>query len=170
MNRRMNMTEELSFVNFVLGIIGTITGIGALIIHLLRLRKENPRIKVKVLSCEHDFEPKRNQLSFWTKFQIRNLGDRGTSLNDIDLVFISDNKRHLLKKQYFRGPVEASERKWINPRETMDLEVDFWEEYQGLHFFDIPYTRKGNYNSCLTKEKSNHCRNLAEFHKFYTQF
>lgn len=125
------MTEELSIVNFVLGIIGTITGIGALIIHLLRLRKENPRIKVKVLSCEHDFEPKRNQLSFWTKFQIRNLGDRGTSLNDMDLVFISDNKRHLLKKQYFRGPVEASERKWINPRETMDLEVDFWEEYRG---------------------------------------
>jgi hypothetical protein len=125
------MSEALDIVNLILGIIGTVTGSIAVVIHFWRLRKENPRIKVKVLKCEHDFEQRRNQISFWAEFQIKNLGDRGTSINDVDLVFISDNREHLLRRQYFRGPTETSERRWINPHETIDLETDFWEEYQG---------------------------------------
>lgn len=125
------MTNNLSFASLVLGLIGTITGIIALFIHFWKLRKENPRIKVEVLKCEHDFEEKRNQVSFWAKFQIRNLGDRGTSINDVNLAFVSDDQEHCLKKRYFRGRREHSQRRWINPHETIDLEVDFYEKYQG---------------------------------------
>ena len=125
------MSNDLSIANLVLGLIGTITGIMALFIHFWKLRKENPRIKAKVLQCEHDFEPKRNQMSFWTKFQIRNLGDRGTSINDVELVFMSNAQEYRLKRQYFRGRREKSQRRWINPHETIDLEADFYDEYRG---------------------------------------
>lgn len=126
------MNDAIDIANLALGIIGTITGSIAILIHLWRLRRETPRIKVKVLQCEHDFEPKRNQISFWTKFQIKNFGDRGTSINDIDLVFISDYQEYCLRRQYFREPRKRSQRRWINPHETIDLEVDFYEEHRGL--------------------------------------
>lgn len=124
------MSEESSIVNLVLGLIGTITGIIGLFIHFWRLRKENPRIEAKLLKCEHHIEPERNQISFWVQFQIKNLGDRGTSVNDVDLVYVSDNKEHCLKKIYFR-PMEFSRRRWINPHETIDLGADYLGEYRG---------------------------------------
>jgi hypothetical protein len=124
------MSEQSSAVNLVLGIIGTITGIIGLFIHFWRFRRENPRIEVKALGCEHSIESERSQISFWATFQMKNLGDRGTSINDVDLVFVSDNKEHLLKKILFR-PMEYSQRRWIDPHETIDLGADYLGKYEG---------------------------------------
>jgi hypothetical protein len=126
--------SEFSNINLVLGIIGTITGAIALFISYWIYRKENPRLEMSVSKCEHDFTLSTSQvktISFWVTFQIKNLGDRGTSINDVGLFFRSNGNHYRLKKRYFRGLTVESERKWINAHETMDIEADFYETYEG---------------------------------------
>jgi hypothetical protein len=130
------MSEQFSIVNLVLGIIGTITGIIALFISYWTFRKESPHLETKLLKCEHDFAISKSQaktISFWTEFQIKNLGDRGTTVNDIGLTFVDDGKEYNFKKQYYRGRYGTGEtqRKWINAHETMSVEADFFEPYEG---------------------------------------
>ncbi len=128
------MNGSIDITNLVLGIIGTITGSIAIFIHFWRLRKESPRLETKVLKCEHDFTFSKSQIktiSFWAGFQIKNLGDRGTSVNDIELSFEDDEKKYQLKKWYYRGTVEKSERRWINAHETIDIEADFFNTFEG---------------------------------------
>lgn len=135
--------SEFSTVNLVLGIIGTITGAIALFISYWTYRKENPRLEVSVPKCEHDFALSTSQIktiSFWVTFQIKNLGDRGTSINDVDLSFKNDGKQYRLRKKYFRGLAVESERKWINAHETMDVEADFYETYEGKQKAQIECT------------------------------
>ena len=123
--------SEFSEISLVLGLVGTVTGIIALFIHFWRLRRENPRIKVKVLKCEHSFDITHHKIFFWAKFELRNLGDRGTSINDIDVSFKIDNEQHRLRKKYFRGtrPSEERQRLWINPHEIIDIAADYFEDY-----------------------------------------
>jgi hypothetical protein len=128
------MSEALDIANLVLGIIGTLTGSIAVIIHIWRLRRESPRLETKVLKCEHDFTVSKSQIktiSFWAEFQMKNLGDRGTSVNDISLSFEDDGKKYQLKKRYYRGTFVESERKWINAHHTMDIEADFYDTFEG---------------------------------------
>lgn len=125
------MSEELSTINLVLGIIGTITGVIALFISFWTLRKERPHLEVEVLECEHNFGMSESQtmLTFWVKFQIKNRGDRGTSINDIDLTFEDDEKEYCFKKQYFRG--QGGERRWVNAHDTIKIGADFYEPFEG---------------------------------------
>ena len=126
--------SEFSSINLVLGIVGTVTGIIALFIHFWRLRRESPRLETKVLKCEHDFTVSISQIktiSFWIEVQIRNLGDRGTSINDMDVTFEDDGKTHRLKKRHFRGPRGQSKRRWINAHDIIDVGADFYETFQG---------------------------------------
>lgn len=128
------MSEALDTANLVLGIIGTVTGSIAVIIHIWRLRKENPHIETKALKCEHDYAVSLSgirTISFWTDFMIRNVGDRGTSINDMDLDFEDNGQKHHLKKQYFRDRPVAEKRIWISPHETLDLSADFYQNFQG---------------------------------------
>lgn len=134
---------EFSTINLVLGIIGTVTGIMALFIHFWRLRRENPRLATNVLKCEHDFtvsQPQTKTILFWAGFQINNRGDRGTSINDVDLVFVNKGKEYRLKKQYFRDvpikepryvSMKEPQRIWISPHVTIDALADFWGIYEG---------------------------------------
>ena len=126
--------SEFSAINLVLGIVGTVTGIMALFIHFWRLRRERPRLETKVLQCKHDFTVSKSQIktiSFWAGFQIKNLGDRGTSINDIDLTFMDNGKEYRFKKQYFRGLRKESERRWLNAHDTIDIEADFYDTFEG---------------------------------------
>jgi len=127
------MSEVLDLANLVLGIIGTITGSIAIFIHFWRLRKESPRLEGEILKCEHDFAVSKSKIktvSFWVELQIKNLGDRGTSINDIDLNFEDDGQNYHLKG-YFRGNVEDSQRRWISPHETINISVDYWITFEG---------------------------------------
>lgn len=134
------MTEALDLANLVLGIIGTITGSIAIILHFWRLRKESPHLKIKVSECKHIFTETRKRetvISFEVDFHIKNLGDRGTSINDAELTLEEDGKKYLLKKQSFRVEDSVSregwmgDRKWISPHETTDMTADFWIRYEG---------------------------------------
>ena len=86
------MTINMDMVNLTLGIVGTIAGVVSLSVHLWRLRRENPRLTIRVLSCEHDFAHESKALSFWSEMELRNLGDRGTNILGIDEVY-SQRKR-----------------------------------------------------------------------------
>jgi len=129
------MSETLDIANLVLGIIGTVTGSIAVIIHIWRLRKENPRLEMKVLKCEHDYAVSTTSsaitISFWTDFMIRNVGDRGTSINDMDLDFQENGQKYHLKKQHFWAGQAGGERIWISPHETLDLSTNFYQTFQG---------------------------------------
>ena len=126
--------SEYSNINLVLGIVGTVTGIVALFISYWTYRKENPHLKVTVSKCEHDFTLSTSQIksvTFWVAFQIKNIGDRGTSINDISLLFRSDGKEYDWKKKYFRGPTVDSEKRWIEAHDTLNIEADFYDPYEG---------------------------------------
>lgn len=126
--------SEYSNINLVLGIVGTVTGIIALFISYWTYRKENPRLKVAVLKCEHDFTLSDSQIksvNFWATFQIKNIGDRGTSINDMGLLFRSNGREYHWKKKYFRGPNEVSEKRWIAAHDWDNIEADFYDTYEG---------------------------------------
>ncbi len=125
--------NDVEVVTLVLGIIGTVTGIVSLSLHYWRLRKESPRLETKVLKCEHNLRVSKSQIktiSFWAGFQIKNLGDRGTSVNDINLSFEDDGKKYQLKKRYYRGTFLENERRWINAHDTIDIEADFYNTFE----------------------------------------
>jgi len=128
------MSEALAIVNLVLGIIGTITGSIAVFVHYWRLKRENPHLEIRISSFEHDFAISKSQIktiSFWASLQVKNLGDRGTSINDVDLSFVSDRKKYTLKKRLFIERPAQHQRIWINPHETLDISTDFWTDYDG---------------------------------------
>lgn len=128
------MNDAIEIANLVLGIIGTVTGSIAIFIHFWRLRRESPRLEAKVLKCEHDFTLSTSgikSISFWAEVQIKNLGDRGTSINDMDIIFEDNGNEYRLKKKYFRGLTEESKRRWINAHDIIDIEADFYETFEG---------------------------------------
>jgi hypothetical protein len=113
------MTIDMDIVNLTLGIIGTIAGVVSLSVHLWRLKRENPRLAIKVLSCEHSFEHETKALSFWSEMEVRNLGDRGTDILGIDVKFEEDEKEYTLKMANQEPVVEDDLIRWIRPHETI---------------------------------------------------
>ena len=125
------MDDVVEVVNLVLGIVGTVTGIVALSVHFWRLRRESPRLKIEVLKCEHDFEEEKKTLSFWAELQIRNLGDRGTDILDIDLTFKNDEQEHSLRMEHHGELFEGDLERWIHPHETIKKSKTTFIRYEG---------------------------------------
>jgi hypothetical protein len=121
--------SEFPTINLVLGIVGTVTGIIALFISYWTSRKENPRLNVKILSCEHSFTVSKSgikNVSFWVKFRTKNLGDRGTTIIDVDLILDKYSEGHHVKKQFWKVDEKYVEGKiWLNAHEALDTEADF---------------------------------------------
>jgi hypothetical protein len=90
-----------------------------------------------ISECEHDFTLSTSQiksLTFWVKFQIKNVGDRGTSIYNIGLFFRSDGKEYQWEKKYFRGPTIATvdnEKRWLEVHKVLDIRADFYDTYEG---------------------------------------
>jgi len=130
------MSEAIDIANLILGIVGTITGSVAIIIHYWRLKRENPCLKIEVLRCEHDYAVSTNQvktISLWARFRIKNLGDRGATINDMDLVFRDNGKEYRLHRRLIGGRhyAEDNKKEWINAHETRDILADFYETFEG---------------------------------------
>lgn len=141
------MSEFLN-VN-LLGIIGTVTGIIALVISYRTYSKQKPNLKVKVTNCEHKiyFESaiQHRAINLWAKFHLKNVGDRGTSIDDIGLSFTVDGKKYQFHKKYFGSPTialelpevlehlveERSKSEWIEANEIRDIEANFIEQFDG---------------------------------------
>ena len=76
-------------IELLLGIIGTITGvfgtIVSTILYLMKYRKEKPILKVTVESCKHKVAKSGNKTDLKCEFIVSNIGDRGTTLNKLEL-------------------------------------------------------------------------------------
>jgi hypothetical protein len=122
---------EFSNVSSILGIIGTITGIIALFISYWTFRAERPRLTAKVLECKHSYSmvEGKKRINFFTTLEISNRGDRGTTINEVEVNFEIEGKKYSIKKDYFRGQKVESKRRWINPHEIIEVEPDFSKEF-----------------------------------------
>jgi hypothetical protein len=165
------MSEFLN-VN-LLGIIGTVTGIIALAISYRTYSKQKPNLNVKVTNCEYgisfDSAFHHRAINLWAKFQIKNIGDRGTSINDIVLSFTVDGKKYQFNKKYFGSPrialvpeglehlVEMSKSEWIEAHQTRDIEANFIEQFDGTEenqidcIFTIYDTHRGYRVKAISK-------------------
>jgi hypothetical protein len=130
--------SEFPTFNLALGIIGTLTGAIALIISYITYRREKPNLKIEVLESKYNFThnpSEKTHINFWTKFQVRNLGDRGTRIYDIGLSFRVDSKDYSLKKEfYLRVPLKRMEAKqagtiWLGAHDRKCFQGQFVQEY-----------------------------------------
>jgi hypothetical protein len=140
-----------------LGLIGTITGIMAIIISVYTYRKENPNLKVSVLGCQHKFTVSTSQIkmiSFFAEFHIKNIGDRGTRINDIGLLFKVGEKEYSLKKAGFWNM--TSESKWIEAHDNINLEGNFSIQYTSdeKDRLNCDFTIYHTHNPCKVKAVS----------------
>jgi hypothetical protein len=122
----------MDILNLTLGIIGTIAGIVSLSVHLWRLRRENPRLTMRVLNCEHHFEKETKAFSFWSEMELRNLGDRGTDILGIDVKFKDKEKDYTLKMSNQEPVVEVDSIKWIRPHETIRTFQTAFIKFEGI--------------------------------------
>jgi hypothetical protein len=148
------MSDNISTVNFVLGIVGTITGAIALFISYWAFKKENPKLEIRTVKCEHSVRVSTKNiktLSFWTQLEVKNVGDRGTSINDAQIEFEDSGKKYIFKKQYFEDA--TSRNVWINPHETTYIGVQFWGAFDGADLENL---------NCTLKVYHTHgCRNVT---------
>lgn len=103
--------------------------------------------------------------------EISNRGDRGTTINEIEVNFEVEGKKYSLKKSQFRIPYGISrgyhldeKRRWINPHETIEVLPDFSQELEIVEKDNIDCTFKiyhthGSLN-CETTSKIYHVGKL----------
>lgn len=125
--------SEISNINIVLGILGTVTGAIALFVSWWTLRKESPRLRMTVLKCEHSIKVQTNRvrtITFWAEVQVKNVGDRHTSVYDMSLAFEDNGNKYSFKKSYFRD-LPSQERILIPAHDVVNIRADFYERYEG---------------------------------------
>ena len=150
------MSIDMDIVNLTLGIIGTIAGVVSLSVHLWRLKRESPRLELKALNCEHDFIKETNMLSFWSELEVRNLGDRGTNILGIDLMFKHKEKDYTLKMTNHEHDIENNSIKWIRPHETIRIQQIAFTKFETkpINNIECSFTLYHTHGAENTKTKS----------------
>ena len=150
------MTVNIDVINLTLGIVGTLSGVISLTVHLWRLKRENPRLELNVLHCKHSFEAETNAISFWSEIELRNLGDRGTNILGTDLMFEYEDKIYVLKISNQDSATEENPIKWIRPHETLrNLQVAFTKfEVEPRNCIDVTFTIYHTHGAEKIKAKS----------------
>jgi hypothetical protein len=98
------------------------------------LRKESPRLKIEVLSCEHQFTVSAQQektINFWAEIQIRNVGDRHTTIYDASVAFEDSGKKYSLKKNWFLGRTGVVESIPVPAHDVVNISPTFFGKYEG---------------------------------------
>jgi len=147
----------------LLGIIGTATGIAALLISYRTYSKQKPNLKIKLTKCIHDFpnstrEPQVKDINFYANFQIKNVGDRGTKIENIVLSSTIGGANYQTKEinqlsdlreiTRFQLETPQNESRWIKAHDTVDIGSHFKISYNGREedkiecIFDIYDTHK----------------------------
>ncbi len=135
------MSEFVQNASLVLGIAGTLIGAFALFISWWTFKKDRPHLKVNVTDCTHDFAvsqsvPNKKSVCFLADFLIKNVGYRGTTIEDIELTFENNGKPYKIRKQFYREqflhekdiPVFLKEMIPISPSKSFNLSAKFYEE------------------------------------------
>lgn len=119
-------------VELFIGIIGIITAILGLIVHLIRLRTEKPRLEVEAIYGEHwffhaDKDREKPIFRLDAGFRVKNSGDRGTTLHKALLSFVIDDKQYSTQQEVFEkfpGP-EFKTYVWIDAHEITEIGIIF---------------------------------------------
>lgn len=119
-------------VEMAIGIIGIITGILGLIVHLIRLRREKACLEVEAIYGEHwlfpaDKDRERPVFRLDAGFKVKNLGDRGTSIHKAQVSFTVNGKQYSMQQEMFEtfpGP-EFKTYVWIKAHEIMEIKIYF---------------------------------------------
>ena len=102
-------------IELILGLVGTVTGILGLIVHIIKFRRERPHLKVEVIECTHEFnqkwEPGDWKAIFHPSFRILNQGDRSTTVSKIELSFVINDKEFYTYQDHskYYKPIDAHE-------------------------------------------------------------
>ncbi|MHA2052848.1 MAG: hypothetical protein ACW99F_04535 [Candidatus Hodarchaeales archaeon] len=140
----------------LLGIIGTVTGILALLISWRTFSKQKPNLKIKIAKCEHNYpnladKTKKKDIHFIAKFQVKNTGDRGTKIDKIALSFKSNDKKYKLDEinplSDFSDMINISVKstnqnsdRWIKAHDATDIWARFSSLFEGLEENQIDCT------------------------------
>jgi len=80
-------------LELILGIVGTLTGILGLVIHLTRIMRERPQLKVEIVRCQHHVatyktggQSKKVGTLIEVEMRVHNRGDWDTTLNDAQIL------------------------------------------------------------------------------------
>lgn len=121
--------SEFPPFNLALGIIGTITGVIALLVSYWTYRNAKPRLVVTAKRAEHIIDKKfPKRIGFTFVFTINNHGDRGTTLNEIEMSYVDNGKVHSQKKEIKDGYamlINDVRKVNVNPHETIDRLILF---------------------------------------------
>ena len=121
------------YITQALGVVGTITGVLALLVSYRTYTNAKPKLKVTVKKCEHyyRFEKNSEKININPQLSISNCGDGGTTLNEIEIQFMQDGKRYKLKKDIVREVMDDDNeilgvaKISMNPHETINEFVYF---------------------------------------------
>ncbi|XES77674.1 MAG: hypothetical protein ACBZ72_02065 [Candidatus Bathyarchaeia archaeon] len=162
--------KMIEYLSLVLGAIGTITGVLSLV---WKFENQRPKMKIKVKEITHTFHETKSgkEIHFLVDLEIWNHGDRGTTINKIELAFSDDKKRHVLEQEtrgrenmrtgFFGTKIIEVERKWVNPNELIEENLNLTDEYTGSEKDDILciitlyHTRKTLRSEAISKKKLN---------------
>ena len=155
------MSEYPTF-NLTLGMIGTITGVVALIISVITYWREKPKLNVTIKRAEHIVDKKfPRKIEFTFVFAISNRGDRGTTLNGIEMSYIDNGKIHSQKKEIDYGNamlINDVRKVNVNPHETIDRLVLFDDDLieeppkETMNYSFIIYHTHGAYRFNVTSK------------------
>src|SRR4030067_1522698 len=96
--------SEYTAINLTLGIVGTLTGGFALFISFLTYYYDKPRLSVDVKRFEHKQIGNTPEIeNFYIVLDIKNYGNRSTTLNEIELSFTDDGKVYSAKEPIQEG-------------------------------------------------------------------
>jgi hypothetical protein len=131
------MSETLNLLTLTLGIIGTVTGILAIGFSYLNYNFQKPNLNVKVKNCRHYYQKELVffEIRFNQSLEIKNKGDRGTTISKIEFSFADFGKTHFLEYSTHRKQRERfdelgekskeTEFRRIHPAETIVLDLGF---------------------------------------------
>jgi len=154
--------SEFPTFNLVLGIIGTITGVIALLVSYWTYRNAKPRLEVTAKRAEHVIDKRfPKKIGFTFIFTIKNRGDRGTTLNEIEMSYKDNGKTHSQKQEIEEGDmmmVGGVHKVNLNPHETIDKLILFDDDSieeppkATMDFSFILYHTHGAYRFNLTSK------------------
>jgi hypothetical protein len=121
-------------LELVLGILGSSTGIAALVIQVLKYLKERPKIKAQIKEHKHFYQPivdsppytqsiGGSTSNYWLTFLIetlvRNKGDRATTIGDAILDFKIGKKEYRITTDDLKVRVESNDLVRVRPQLAM---------------------------------------------------
>lgn len=119
--------------DLILGLVGTITGVVSLLIHVLKWRKERPVVEIsdELMTLQYLDDEFISNLDF----KINNIGDRDTTIYRINILFgpaveVFEELRHLKAHSSIDNPTNSEDTLSFNFTKVVE-----YEEHEPVEYF-----------------------------------